>query len=53
MRPTCEQILALDFVKKRLHLLKNPNTHMHMNDTLVDLEDINMLGTIKVPKNLA
>lgn len=53
LRPTCEQILTMDCVKKRLHLLKHPNLQISLHDTHADLDNINLLGTIKVPKNLA
>lgn len=55
MRPTCDQILALDIVKKRMPLLKNLPINENGEDSPLDegYDNINLLGTIKLPKNLA
>ena len=51
-RPTCEQILAMDVVKKRMPLLKNlPEDNLDGGEENYD--NLNLLGTIKLPKNLA
>jgi NIMA (never in mitosis gene a)-related kinase len=51
IRPTCDQILAMDIVKKRMNLLKNlPTDEIPMDESFSNL---NLLGTIKLPKNLA
>ncbi|CDW89912.1 protein kinase domain containing protein [Stylonychia lemnae] len=52
-RPTCEQILSMDIVKKRLNLVKNPNPLMTTQEHELNLENLNLLNTIKVPRNLA
>lgn len=49
-RPTCDEILAMDMVKKRMYLLKNAPKEVELDD---GLENISLLNTIKVPKNLA
>jgi NIMA (never in mitosis gene a)-related kinase len=49
IRPTCDQILAMESVKKRLGSSKNLPL-----ETADDLyEQMNLLNTIKLPKNLA
>eukprot|EP00347_Sterkiella_histriomuscorum_P002177 403369168 len=53
-RPTCDQILALDIVKKRLSLAKQqPNLLLMTNEQDLNLENLSLLNTIKVPRNLA
>ena len=53
MRPSCEQILSMDIVKKRMNVLKHYETLPENLNALQGLDDINLLNTIKVPKNLA
>ncbi len=51
MRPTCDQILAMDIVKKRISQIKTLNLdEIESEETF---EHLNLLNTIKLPKNLA
>ena len=49
IRPTCDQIMAMEQVKKRLGTTKN----LPMDNTGDLYEQMNLLNTIKLPKNLA
>lgn len=50
-RPTCDQILAMEIVKKRIPQLKN--LPLENLETEESYDHLNLLGTIKLPKNLA
>jgi NIMA (never in mitosis gene a)-related kinase len=51
IRPTCDQILQMDSIKKRMGLLKNlPSDEVQIDESLLNL---NLLNTIKLPKNLS
>ena len=50
LRPTCDSILAMDIVKKRMHLMKSLPTSGLDSD---DFDGMSLMNTIKVPKNLA
>ncbi len=56
LRPSCDQILAMDVVKKRVALLKQLQQsyggEYQMQGGDDDLDNMNLLNTIKVPKNL-
>ena len=43
----------MDIVKKRMNVLKHYETLPENLNALQGLDDINLLNTIKVPKNLA
>jgi len=51
LRPTSDQILKMDIVKKRNYLLTKQSASLM--DTHEDLDNVSLLNTIKVPKNLA
>jgi NIMA (never in mitosis gene a)-related kinase 1/4/5 len=52
LRPTCDQILAMDVIKKRMPLMKNlpADPEITVEEAYANL---NLLNTIKLPKNLA
>lgn len=42
----------MDIAKKRLYLAKNPNPLLTTQEQEMNLDNISLLNTIKVPKNL-
>ena len=52
-RPTCDQILQLDMIKKRMPVMKNLPTEQPEITMEDPFENLNLLNTIKLPKNLA
>jgi hypothetical protein len=51
MRPSCDQILKMNVVKNRILLL--PKEHQESIENEESPETMNLLGTIKVPRNLS
>lgn len=51
-RPTCDAILKMDIIKKRMGAIqKNEKIDTYVADFEED-DDMNLLNTIKVPRNL-
>eukprot|EP00347_Sterkiella_histriomuscorum_P008758 403343866 len=53
LRPSCDSILKMDIVKRRMNLVQQNLQTQAVTDNDVTLDNLSLLGTIKLPKNLA